>query len=89
MRCWYQRQERNPYLFLYPLGQKILKEFSGIRITYVFGDERRVSVSFEAISSEQTRVTQVFDSETENPEQLQRGGWQAILENGKKHTETL
>ena len=55
----------------------------------MFGDERRVSVSFEAISSEQTRVTQVFDSETENPEQLQRGGWQAILENDKKHTETL
>ena len=55
---------------------------------YVLGDERRVTVSFEAISSEQTRVTQVFDSETLNPEELQRGGWQAILGNYKQHVET-
>ena len=33
-RCWSQRQERNPYLFLCPLGQKILKEFSGIRMIW-------------------------------------------------------
>jgi uncharacterized protein YndB with AHSA1/START domain len=56
---------------------------------YVLGDERRVTVSFESISSEQTRVTEVFDPETQNSEELQRGGWQAILDNYKKHTETL
>ena len=56
---------------------------------YVLGDERRVTVSFEAISSSQTRVTEVFDPETVNPEEMQRGGWQAILDNYKKHAETL
>lgn len=58
------------------------------QFTHVLGDERRVTVSFEAISSEQTRVTQVFDPETLNPEELQRGGWQAILGNYKQHVET-
>ena len=56
---------------------------------YVLGDERRVTVSFEAVSSEQTKVTEVFDPETVNPEELQRGGWQAILDNYKKHVEAL
>ena len=32
VRCWCQRQERNPYLFLRPSGQKILKELTGIGI---------------------------------------------------------
>ncbi len=57
--------------------------------SYALGDERRVTVSFEAISSDLTKVTEVFDPETVNPEEMQRGGWQAILDNYKKHTETL
>lgn len=72
-------------------------DFSGVytnvqpleQFTYVLGDERRVSVSFEAISSDSTRVTEVFDPETLNPEEMQRGGWQAILDNYKRHAETL
>ena len=56
---------------------------------YILGDERRVTVSFEAISGEQTKVTEIFDPETVNPEELQRGGWQAILDNYTKHVETL
>ena len=59
------------------------------QFAYVLGDERRVTVSFEAISSEQTKVTEVFDPETVNSEELQRGGWQAILDNYKQHAETL
>ncbi len=59
------------------------------QFAYVLGDERRVTVSFEALSSGQTRVTEVFDPETVNPEEMQRGGWQAILDNYKRHAETL
>ncbi|MFN5910641.1 MAG: activator of HSP90 ATPase, partial [Bacteroidota bacterium] len=33
-------------------------------------------------------VTIIFDPETENSIELQRNGWQAILDNFKKYTET-
>ena len=33
VRCWGQRQERNPYSFLCPLGRLILKELTGIDIS--------------------------------------------------------
>ena len=36
----------------------------------------------------QTEVTIIFDPETENSIELQRNGWQAILDNFKKYTET-
>lgn len=58
----------------------------GINFTYV-GGERYVTVDFEEISR-QTEVTISFDPETENSIELQRNGWQAILDNFKKYTET-
>jgi uncharacterized protein YndB with AHSA1/START domain len=36
----------------------------------------------------QTEVTVTFDPETENSIDIQRQGWQAILDNFKKYTET-
>ena len=47
---------------------------------------RNVSISFESIG-ETTKVTETFDPEHENPEEMQRAGWQAILENFKKYVE--
>jgi uncharacterized protein YndB with AHSA1/START domain len=35
----------------------------------------------------QTDVVIIFDAETQNSEEMQRGGWQAILDNFKKYTE--
>ncbi len=57
-----------------------------INFTYV-GGERYVTVDFKEISG-QTEVTISFDPETENSIELQRNGWQAILDNFKKYTET-
>jgi uncharacterized protein YndB with AHSA1/START domain len=54
-------------------------------LEYEFGD-RTASISFEETEGK-TVVTVTFDPETENPEEIQREGWQAILENFKKHTE--
>jgi uncharacterized protein YndB with AHSA1/START domain len=54
-------------------------------IEYAFGD-RTAKVEF--IDSENgvtVRVT--FDPEQENPVEMQRGGWQAILNNFKRHVE--
>lgn len=50
-------------------------------------DGRKVELNF----SEQDGVTTIetiFDAETENPEEMQRQGWQAILKNFKKHVES-
>jgi uncharacterized protein YndB with AHSA1/START domain len=56
------------------------------KIEYTLGDGRKVSIIFDALS-ESTRVTEIFDPEGTNPVEMQRGGWQAILDNFKKYTE--
>jgi uncharacterized protein YndB with AHSA1/START domain len=57
-------------------------------LAYRFGD-RQAEILFEALSPGQTQIRVSFDPETENPEEMQRSGWQAILDNYKKHTESL
>ncbi len=54
-------------------------------IEYEFGD-RNAAVSFEE-QVDGVLVTIEFDAETENPIEMQREGWQAILNNFKKHVE--
>lgn len=56
--------------------------------TYRMEDGRIVTTTFEQ-QGDATRVTTVFDAETENPVDMQRDGWQAILNNFKVHAETL
>lgn len=56
-------------------------------ITYTIGDGRKVEIQFTA-NGDSTTVTESFDTESENPVEMQRAGWQAILENFKKYTET-
>jgi uncharacterized protein YndB with AHSA1/START domain len=48
---------------------------------------RNVSISFESLG-DITKVIETFDSENQNSEEMQRAGWQAILENFKKHAES-
>ena len=55
-------------------------------IEYILADDRKVKITFSN-SGAQTKVTETFDPENENPIELQRGGWQAILDNFKKHVE--
>lgn len=55
-------------------------------IEYAFGD-RRATVEF-LNSADAVTVRVTFDAESENPAEMQRGGWQAILDNFKKHVET-
>ena len=58
----------------------------GNRLFFSLLDGRRVEVSFESLG-EKTQVTILFDAETENSLELQKNGWQAILNNFKKHVE--
>ncbi len=56
------------------------------RIEYVLGDDRAVSIEFRDRGQE-TEVIETFEAETENSLELQKQGWQAILDNFKKHAE--
>jgi uncharacterized protein YndB with AHSA1/START domain len=59
------------------------------QISYSMPDGRKVEVNFEAVSDDVTMVTEVFDMENENSEELQRAGWQSILGNYKKYLESI
>ncbi|MBL7703430.1 MAG: SRPBCC family protein [Ferruginibacter sp.] len=55
-------------------------------IAYTMADGRKVTVSFTS-DGNATKVVETFDPENQNPVEMQRAGWQAILENFKKHVE--
>ncbi|WP_162128491.1 SRPBCC family protein [Flavobacterium phycosphaerae] len=55
-------------------------------IEYVIADGRKVSITFE-VTPEGVDITESFDPEKVNPEEMQRQGWQNILDNFKKYTE--
>jgi uncharacterized protein YndB with AHSA1/START domain len=55
-------------------------------IEYVMDDGRKVQIQFSS-QGDEAKVTETFDPENENPIEMQRGGWQAILDNFKKHVE--
>lgn len=55
-------------------------------IAYTMGDGRKVEVAFTGNGSE-TKILETFEAESENPVDMQRTGWQAILDNFKKYAE--
>jgi uncharacterized protein YndB with AHSA1/START domain len=57
----------------------------GEKFTYQMGD-REASVHFNNHAGK-TEVVVTFDAEKINPVEMQKGGWQAILNNFKKYTE--
>lgn len=59
------------------------------RIAYKMEDDRIVYIYFEAISDNETQVTQLVQKENENPVEMQQAGWQSISNNFKAYTENL
>jgi len=57
------------------------------KIAYFMSDGRQVEIYFTQ-NDASTDVKVEFDPEDENPVEMQRGGWQAILENFKKYVES-
>jgi uncharacterized protein YndB with AHSA1/START domain len=55
-------------------------------IEILLGDGRKVTVLFE-FSDNKTIITEKFDPETVNPVELQKAGWQMILDNFKLYVE--
>lgn len=70
-------------------------DFSGVyrkvvpnkQIDYTIDDGRNVEVDFSG-ENDYTIVTVTFEAENMNPAELQRTGWQAILNNFKKYCES-
>lgn len=57
------------------------------RIEYTMGDGRKVKVDFVQ-EADLVKVVEVFDPENTHSEEMQRSGWQAILDNFKKYVES-
>ena len=56
-------------------------------IAYTLDDERKVKVTFTKNNDVETKVVETFEAESTNSLEMQRGGWQAILDNFKKYVE--
>lgn len=71
-------------------------EFGGVydivepakKLAYTMGDGRRVEVTFDQ-QGEQTHIVERFEAEGMHPVEFQKAGWQAILNNYVKYTESL
>lgn len=68
-------------------------DFSGVytevkpfeRIEYTLDDGRKVKINFEKTKG--TLLTETFEAEQTNSAEMQKNGWQAILDNFKKYVE--
>lgn len=57
-------------------------------IEYTMGDGRNVKNHFNAVGN-QTHIVIHFEAENQNPLDMQQAGWQSILDNFRKYTESL
>lgn len=56
------------------------------QIDYTLDDEREVTIIFSSAEGK-TEIIETFEAEDTNPLELQRFGWQSIMNNFKKYTE--
>ena len=56
-------------------------------ISYSLEDQRKVNIYFEKKDDNFTKITTHFEPEKTNSLEMQKGGWQAILNNFKKYVE--
>ncbi|HMS32966.1 MAG TPA: SRPBCC family protein [Ignavibacteria bacterium] len=57
------------------------------KIEYTMADGRKVTITFTQIGDE-CKVSETFDAEETNSAEMQRAGWQAIMDNFKKYVES-
>ncbi|MBM7585455.1 uncharacterized protein YndB with AHSA1/START domain [Bacillus pakistanensis] len=55
-------------------------------ISYTMGDGRKVEITFVGQDSD-TKIIETFEAEDTNSIEMQKAGWQSILENFKKYSE--
>jgi uncharacterized protein YndB with AHSA1/START domain len=57
-------------------------------INYTIGDGRKVKNSFTPVG-DSVKIVTVFEAEEVNSPEMQKGGWQAIMDSFKTYTEKL
>lgn len=57
------------------------------KLSFTLDDGRKVDISFIEEGSK-TRIVEVFEAEPESPLELQKNGWQSILNNFKNYAES-
>ncbi|NDK56031.1 SRPBCC family protein [Pontibacter fetidus] len=57
------------------------------KLAYKMEDGRQVEVLFEDLGNNTTKLTETFDAESTHSDEMQRAGWQAIVNNFKKYVE--
>ncbi len=80
------RMEAKDGSFGFDYNGKYIKVIPNKRIEKIIEDGRIVTIEFKE-DGNKTHVTEVFEAETHNPVEMQKTGWQAILNNFKKYTE--
>ena len=55
-------------------------------IEYTMGDGRKCQITFTS-KGDETHISSTFEAENENPVEMQKGGWQAIMDKFKVYTE--
>lgn len=55
-------------------------------IEYTLGDDRKVKIVFTP-GGNGTNIVEIFEAENTHPVEVQKSGWQAILDNFKSYTE--
>lgn len=71
----------------FDFGGTYTKVIDRRQIDYTMSDGRAVSITFDEQDGK-TIVTETFDAESENPVEMQRDGWQSILDNFKQYVES-
>src|SRR5882724_8453597 len=80
------RMEAKDGSFGFDFGGVYDKVVTNELIEYTIGDGRKVIVQFGSNGNE-TKIVETFEAEGTNPIEMQRGGWQAILDSFKKYAE--
>jgi len=81
------RMEAKDGSFGFEFEAVYLEVIEGEKFSYKMTDGRQADVTFRKID-DKTEVIVTFDAETSNPVEMQKNGWQAILDNFKKYAET-
>ncbi|WP_075349134.1 SRPBCC family protein [Algoriphagus marinus] len=82
------RMEARDGSFGFDFEGKYLEVETEKLISYQLEDGRKVWVKFEK-EDDGVQITETFEPEQENSVELQREGWQAILDNFKRYSEAL
>jgi uncharacterized protein YndB with AHSA1/START domain len=81
------RMEAKDGSFGFDFGGVYNKIITHELIEYTLGDERKVKILFSEENGK-TKIVEIFEAEKINPVEIQQLGWQAILDNFKKYTES-